>query len=97
MPTGSCRRRSPMWMAVPRAAGTISVFNGVEPIIETFADLGEESVAVGKWLTGRIDEGVPADNIGVFVRANGQLKCGRNAGKAAGAAAVELSDKVETT
>ena len=53
--------------------------------------------AVGKWLAERIAEGVPLHEIGVFVRANGQLRRARAAVKAAGAAAVELSEKVETT
>ncbi len=77
--------------------GTISVFNGVEPIIETFANPDQEAVAVGKWLAGRIAEGVPPHEIGVFVRANGQLRRARGAVKKSGAGAVELSDKIETT
>jgi superfamily I DNA/RNA helicase len=77
--------------------GTISVFNGVEPVIETFADADREMAAVGKWLADRIVDGVPPDEIGVFVRANGQLRRARAAVKTAGAAAMELTDKAETT
>jgi DNA helicase IV len=75
--------------------GTISVLNGVEPVIETFADPDGEKVAVGKWLGERIAEGVPPHEIGVFVRSSGQLRRARAAVKAAGLTAVELSEKVE--
>jgi superfamily I DNA/RNA helicase len=77
--------------------GTISVFNGVAPVIKTFGDPDEEAAAVGEWLASRIAEGLPQEEIGVFVRANAQLKRARRAVQAAGAAAVELSEKVETT
>ena len=40
---------------------------------------------------------MPPHEIGVFVRAGGQLRRARAAVKAAGLAAVELSEKVETT
>jgi hypothetical protein len=76
--------------------GTISVFNGIDPVIETFADADQEAAAVGKWLAGRIAEGVPPHEIGVFVRAAGQLRRARAAVRAAGGMAVELSEKIET-
>jgi len=77
--------------------GTISVFNGAEPVIETFTDPDQEASAVGSWIAERIAEGVPPHEIGVFVRASGQLRRARAAAKTAGATAVELSDKIETT
>jgi superfamily I DNA/RNA helicase len=77
--------------------GTISVFNGVEPVIEIFADPDQEAAAVARWLADRIAEGVPPHEIGIFVRTSGQLRRARAAAKTAGAAAVELSDKIEMT
>jgi superfamily I DNA/RNA helicase len=77
--------------------GAISVFNGVDPVIETFADADRETSAVGKWLADRIVDGLPPNEIGVFVRAGGQVRRARAAVKAAGLAAVELSEKAETT
>jgi UvrD-like helicase C-terminal domain/AAA domain len=76
--------------------GTISVFNGVEPTVETFADPDQETAAIGKWLADRVAQGVPPHEIGVFVRANSQLRRARAAVKKSGTAAVELSDKIET-
>src|SRR5438105_10967809 len=72
--------------------GTISIFNGVEPVIETFADRDQEAAAVGKWLGARIAEDVPPHEIGVFVRASGQLRRARAAVKSGGISAVELSE-----
>jgi superfamily I DNA/RNA helicase len=77
--------------------GTISVFNGLEPVIETFADRDEEAAAVGRWRADCIVEGVPPHEIGVFVRAGGQLRRARAAVKVSGATAVELSDKIQST
>jgi superfamily I DNA/RNA helicase len=54
-------------------------------------------VAVGKWLADRIADGVPPDEIGVFVRGNGQVRRARAAVKAAGATAMQLTDAAETT
>jgi hypothetical protein len=76
--------------------GTVSVFSGVEPVIETFAAPDQEVESVGRWLADRIAEGMPSHEIGVFVRAADQLRRARAAVKTAGAAAVELSDKTET-
>jgi superfamily I DNA/RNA helicase len=76
--------------------GTISVFNGVDPVVETFADPDRETAAVGKWLADRIADGLPPHEIGVFVRASGQLRRARAATKASGLDAVELSEKAET-
>jgi hypothetical protein len=69
--------------------GTISAFNGVEPIIETFADPDREAVASGEWLADCIAEGVLPDEIGVVMRNNGQLKGAKSALKAAVAAAAD--------
>ena len=77
--------------------GTISIFNGVDPVIETFIDPDQEAQTIGNWLAERIAEGMPPHEIGVFVRAGGQLRCARAAVKAAGVAAVELRESVETT
>jgi hypothetical protein len=77
--------------------GTISVFNGLEPVIETFTHPDQEAAAVGKWLADRIAEGVPPHEIGVFVRTGGRLRRARSAVKTAGAGVVELSDKIEPT
>jgi hypothetical protein len=76
---------------------TISVFNGPAPVIEVLADESEETETVGRWIADRITDGLQPHEIGIFVRAPAQLRRARKVAKLAGAPAIELSDKVETT
>jgi superfamily I DNA/RNA helicase len=77
--------------------GTVSVFNGPPPEIETFDDPERESEAVGVWITGRVKQGVQPHEIGLFVRSARELRRARDAVKRAGISTVELSDKAEIT
>jgi superfamily I DNA/RNA helicase len=77
--------------------GTVSVFNGPAPEIETFDDPEQEFEAVGGWIIGRIERGLQPHEIGVFVRSTRELRRARAAIKKAGAQAVELSDRIEIT
>jgi hypothetical protein len=73
----------------------ISVFNGMPPSVQAFADEGSESKAVGAWLTERIKEGVAAHEIGIFVRSEAQLPRARSAVEAAGIPYRFLDERVE--
>lgn len=64
--------------------GTISVFNGPEPIICSYADAEAESQAVGVWLKQCTISGVLSQEIGVFVRSENELSRAQAAVKAAG-------------
>lgn len=75
--------------------GTVSVFDGAEPDVRTFASPDEEQAAVGAWIRARLAEGCRPHEIAVFVRSDAELRRARAAAKASGAQAVELSDKVE--
>ena len=75
--------------------GTVSVFNGPPPTVETFDDPEQEAEAVGEWIAARVGEGVQPHEIGVFVRSNRELRRARNAVKKAGVRAVELTDRIE--
>ena len=77
--------------------GTVSVFNGPAPTIETFGDPEQEAEAVGSWISARVKDGVEPHEIGVFVRSSRELRRARGAVKQAGVQAVELSDKIEVT
>jgi mRNA-degrading endonuclease RelE of RelBE toxin-antitoxin system len=77
--------------------GTVSVFNGPAPEIETFDDPEPEAEAVGEWVKGRVGQGVEPHEIGVFVRSSRELWRARAAVKQAGVPAVELSDRIEVT
>lgn len=77
--------------------GTVSEFNGPAPTIETFDDPEQEAEAVGVWIAQRVQEGVEPHEIGIFVRSPREMRRARQAVKASGVPAVELSDKVEIT
>lgn len=64
--------------------GTISVFNGPEPTVCSFADVEAESQAVGVWLKQCNNSGVLPQEIGVFVRSESELYRAQAAVKAAG-------------
>ncbi|PQV45142.1 UvrD-helicase domain-containing protein [Paraburkholderia sp. BL21I4N1] len=63
--------------------GTVSVFNGPEPVIGLFGDEEQEICAVADWLRARVAEGMPARGIGLFVRSDAQIGRAQAAAKRA--------------
>lgn len=63
--------------------GTISVFNGPEPIIRSFGSADQESQGVGQWLRECNANGVLPHEIGVFMRSEKELPRAQAAVKAA--------------
>jgi superfamily I DNA/RNA helicase/mRNA-degrading endonuclease RelE of RelBE toxin-antitoxin system len=55
-------------------AGTVSIFNGPPPLLQSFDTAAEESVTVGKWIAQLRTDGVRAEEIGVFVRSGNELQ-----------------------
>lgn len=80
----------------PRS-GTISVFNGPAPTIETFDTMALEIEAVAVWLKERLDYGLQPEEIGVFVRSEEQIPRAKAALEAAGLSFKVIDQKVETT
>ena len=76
--------------------GTVSVFNGADPIIQVLESEGAETEAVAKWLAGLRNEGLHPREIGVFVRSAAQLSRARAAVEAAGLEALELKESFDT-
>ncbi|MQA00933.1 MAG: AAA family ATPase [Dehalococcoidia bacterium] len=70
--------------------GTVSAFNGPEPVIAVLDSVEEETQAIAEWLKARAAEGVAPHEIGVFVRSDEELSRAREAVQAAGLSAVEL-------
>ncbi|WP_105132455.1 UvrD-helicase domain-containing protein [Burkholderia sp. BE12] len=54
--------------------GTVSVFNGPEPVISAFGDEEQEICAVADWLRARLAEGMPARDIALFVRSDAHIE-----------------------
>lgn len=78
--------------------GTVSIFNGPPPQIETFSSQDEEARFVGEWIEERLeDDGLKPHEIGLFVRDKPQIRRARQAASQAGVQTIELSDKVEVT
>ncbi|MCK4764203.1 MAG: DEAD/DEAH box helicase [Candidatus Aminicenantes bacterium] len=78
-------------------SGTISLFNGPKPAVQVLSSPGEETRAVGRWLSGLTGQGMKAHEIGVFVRSDCEVKRAYAAVESAGLSYKVLDDKVETT
>lgn len=76
---------------------TISVFNGPDPIIETFDSQNAEKEAVAAWLQERLDDGYQPEEIGVIVRSDAELSRAQSALDSAGLKYKLLNQNVETT
>ena len=74
-----------------RRAGTVSVFNGADPIVRTLPSPDEETAVIAEWLTTRAQEGYTSHEMGVFVRSKAQLDRAIAAVAAAGYSAVDLA------
>jgi mRNA-degrading endonuclease RelE of RelBE toxin-antitoxin system len=77
--------------------GTISIFNGPIPTIETFDTPESESEAVAAWLKGLVDAGLAHEEIGVFVRSDAQLSRAKSALEAAELTYKVLDQKMDTS
>ena len=75
---------------------TVSAFNGEPPEIARFESEDQEIEAVATWLRKRRDEGVGAQEIGVFVRSSEELDRARAAAKEAGFRFRVLDESRET-
>ena len=76
--------------------GTVSVFNGPEPVIVALDTQEEELTTVGQWLSDRISEGAKPHEIGVFVRSAAELDRARLAVEQSGITYKVLDENMET-
>ena len=74
-----------------RRAGTVSVFNGVEPVIQILPSDDAETAAIAEWLKSRGQEGYAPHEMGVFGRSKAELDRAIAAVGMAGYAAVDLA------
>ncbi len=77
--------------------GTVSVFNGPNPVIRVFNTVEEEAQAVAVWLKARNSEGIVPHEIGVFVRSAAQIERAKVAAQLSGMPFEVLDDQMETT
>ena len=82
---------------IEERCGTVSVFNGPEPVITVLDTPDKEIETVAQWIASRINEGLKPHEIGVFVRSAAELDRARAAVNKAGSPFKLLDDNVETT
>ena len=73
----------------------ISVFNGVPPVVQTYANSEAEIKAVGEWLAARAKESVVPHEIGIFVRSAEHVGRAKAAAEAAKLPFKVLDERVE--
>ncbi len=73
--------------------GTVSVFNGPDPLITLHDDEKSEIKSVAGWLSKTIADGVKSSEVGIFVRTRNQLDRARASAMAAGHDVLELSER----
>ena len=71
--------------------GTISAFNGPEPVVRVLASVEEESACIAEWLRARQNDGYEPHEIGVFVRSAAEMERAIKGIEDAGLSAVHLS------
>lgn len=77
--------------------GTISVFDGPEPLVRLLDTEEDEIVFVGAWIAGLTAQGITPEQIGVFVRTHDQIDRARRAVRQSGQKYVTLQERVEET
>jgi hypothetical protein len=73
--------------------GTVSVFNGPDPVVAIEADSEAEIARVGRWISEAVGDGIKPSEIGLFVRTRDQLDRARAAVRGAGQEVFELSER----
>ena len=77
--------------------GTVSVFNGPEPVIDVYASDTKEIDAVAFWLKKRIGDGLQPHEIGVFVRSAAEIERAISAVRSVDIPFKVLDEMMETT
>jgi superfamily I DNA/RNA helicase len=73
--------------------GTVSVFNGPDPLIQVHPDEDTEIKSTSEWISKLIADSTKPAEIGIFVRTRDQLDRARALVKAAGLDVLELSER----
>lgn len=79
---------------VENRSGTISVFNGVPPVVRVLDDEQAEAEAVVEWIQALVGDGLAAGELGVFVRSEAEIDRARRAVEAAGLPLAVLDETV---
>lgn len=75
--------------------GTVSAFNGPEPTIAILDSVDDEVLAIAEWIEARVAEGLPPEEIGLFVRSDAEVERAMEAVRAANHEPVALASRAE--
>jgi len=75
--------------------GTVSVFNGPNPIVVIAQDVEQETSKIAQWIAEIIGTGLTPEDIGLFVRSNEELSRARAVVKSLNLKSLELSERME--
>ena len=75
--------------------GTVSAFNGPDPTIAVLDTVEDEAVTIAEWIEARAAEGVPPEEISVFVRSGAEVERAVEAVRAANHEPVALAGRAE--
>jgi len=76
-------------------SGTVSVFNGPEPVIAVQPDAEAEIATVTQWISNAVAEGIKPSEIGIFVRTRNEIDRARAVVLQANYEVLELSERGE--
>ena len=76
-----------------KRGGTVSAFNGPEPVIRVLGSPDEEVTAIAEWLTARRQEGYAPYEIAVFVRSEAEMTRAQDAVHRAGLSGTLLDER----
>ncbi|MDR0701024.1 MAG: UvrD-helicase domain-containing protein, partial [Azoarcus sp.] len=79
---------------IERRSGTVSLFNGVEPLIRMEKTPKAEIAAAADWLKAQIAAGIRPREIGVFVRSEQEIERAKQALEAAAIPRVVLDERI---
>lgn len=82
---------------VETRTGTVSVFNGPDPVIEFTESQEREAQIIASWLNARVSEGMEPHQIAVFVRSDAQLPRSREAVTEAGLKSVVFDENADVS
>lgn len=76
--------------------GTVSLFDGPAPEVQTYSTPDFENDGVAAWIKEHVTGGMNPCEVAIFVRSDAEMPRARQAAKKAGCDVVELDDKSET-
>lgn len=77
--------------------GTVSVFNGPQPVVRSYQTIEEEAQAVSQWINNQLDAGIEPGEIGIIVRSEREIERASAAAQYASMPFKVLDEKVSTS